>query len=202
MGLLLWTLLACKEPTPGGKHQETETTTVPACEEGLVEDSVGDCVPVGCEAIPPGDVYVLAGGDGDGSAGAPFGTVAEGVDHGGMVAVGLGTYEEVLLLDEAHHGVQIVGRCREGVTLESAEGDPAITLEGDRDTVVAVSDMAIRGGGVAATGGLLTLDQVDIENAVAIGILAEGRNAAVTLVDVTVSDTSSEGGEGDRKSVV
>ena len=174
-----------------------------ACAAGMVAD--GDaCVPDACGAGPWGAVeadaatlWVAPGGSGDGSVDAPLGSVQAALDlagarGGGRVVLAAGCYDAGLTFTDRHDGVELVGRCREMVTLDGATvaDAHAILVEGSsrRRPSVALRDLTITGGNVAALrAGLARLTVVGVDFLdTGTGAIAVGE-AVADLRDVRVS---------------
>lgn len=188
-------------PAPGPAQPAPDTPTAP-CATGELRD--GDtCVPEACGVGPWGGqtstdgVYVRADAPagGDGTAEAPFATIADGlaaaVDRGGgEVYVEAGTYAENLVVPGT--GAALRGRCAEWVTLDASGAElPGIDARGgNRQLTLAISGLTLSGGtlGIAAERSSLTIDAVVLADNVDSGIYAAG-NTTVTLRDSVVRGT-------------
>lgn len=168
------------DPTPGGP-----TPGGPApCPEGEAR-FVGSasCAPIG-GACPSGDfadelpadaIHVRPGGSGDGSAGAPFGTIAQGISAwraGRTIALAKGTYDEAVRLPV---GATLRGACARETRLtlsSSFAGQSVIALEGGAvsDLTVAETDAA----GVLVRRGEVTLERVVVDRATTFGVIVGG----------------------------
>lgn len=209
-GLLL--LAACTgapghPSTPDPTVTETET---PTCATGAVWDGVA-CVPEACGPTRWGvsdtaDVYVdaAAAPGGDGSAAAPFPTLAEAVAVGGVVAITSGTYPEALTLDDTHDGLVLRGRCPELVTVDgqgATEGSPVISLSGARRTSIGLEGLTLTGGpagGIHVLGGALSGARLVVRANSQAGIVAWGSTASADLADIVVTEVDApRGGTSD-----
>lgn len=139
------------------------------------------------ENLPAGPVsYVLAGAaGGDGSEGAPFGTIAEAVmlaPPGAVIAVGKGSYPSVSLFGD----VSLVGACAETVLA-------GLTVSAS----VSVSQVKIAAAGTAVrvdTGASAHLEEVFVSSGV-IGLQVFGRATGrrIRIEDVTGTGVSVAG---------
>ncbi len=148
----------------------------------------------------PDTVYVDAGytgGASDGSASAPFTTIADAlavVSSGGQIAIAEGTYPERVTLDQP---VSLVGRCPGRVTLEATSvggQDPPVVTVG-----AAASGALIRGVRLTGPGPGVMLDEavdvrvreVEIADAGHYGVfLQRGATAALRRVKITGARTA------------
>lgn len=116
--------------------------------------------------------FVREGSDGDGSRGAPFGTIAQALTRATpatVVAVARGTYREDLVLPQ---GVTLVGACAHETTLRS---EAAAT--GPFDAVVETrGDARLRGLGIQSSNlaGLLVRGTVEVEGLLVEGVVGSG----------------------------
>ena len=188
------------------------TTASPDCVVGEIDDA-GTCVPEACGLGPWGtitgaDMYVDAAGrpGGTGTMDAPFtsiqaGAFSVGLLGGGTLAVAAGDYAEQLDFDDFIDGVQIVGRCRERVVIDGSGGEGAstVTLTRDRQLAIGISGLTITGvdrGGITVDGARLTLTDVEIRDATAMG-LGVTRGGHADLAGVTILRTAT----GDRSAI-
>ncbi len=207
-------LLLALLPTLVGCHRVSDArsdTSGPSCPEGQVDDG-GTCVPEACGTgrwgnapTDPDTVYVLEGGAGDGTEGAPLGSLAEAIVLAATrasktVAVGAGRYIEDLQLDETVDGVRVTGRCREQVVVDGSDiprRNPRPLLyingvgRGDRRTPeLSLEEITFQdapGMGIIADDALLTLRRVDVvrAGALAVGIV----QSEATFEDVRIIET-------------
>lgn len=194
-------------PCPDGWTEATErgvticrafAAAPPACAEGeIARPGAPGCAPLGAacpaDGLPPdpgGDVrWVRAGASGDGSRGAPFGTIAEAlVDPGSSttVAIGVGTYDEPLDLPA---GARLLGACASETILTHSGGTAPVAREGavtlEELSIVRPEGFGPRSIGV---GTLLRLRRVRVEGARGIGLLATD-GGDIDAEDVTVVGT-------------
>ncbi len=188
---------------------DTVATEVTVCISGQ-EPSEGTCVPAGCGndrwAGATEGVFVLAGGTGDGSMEAPFGTVAEALASGAAV-VNVGApfdgavYDEPIALDHTVDGVSVVGRCPELVHLTGVGVEAGIETSGSSQDRWSVSGLTVAepiGFGVSARVGALAVSDVVVQGATGVGVVVWGGTLAVAGLDVvgTVPDTNGDYGLG------
>ena len=222
--VLMWLFLAaCPEPDPGvadlagdtsesvpvdSTPTETGDSGTVTCPEGEIADA-GRCVPEICGRGRWGDLvagdfpaWVAAGAlDGDGTPERPFGSIDEAVAHRAeTVLVAEGVYPETVLL--VNGGVALLGRCAALVTLDAGGGTVALDI--GKGPVATLSGFTVTGGsdvGVAVRdqGAASILDSVIRGNA-GIGVLVDGKDAAMTMartsVEDTLGDAAEEGGIG------
>jgi hypothetical protein len=162
-------------------------------EPGCVE--IGAGCPAGAwpdDALDDGSfVYVAEGASGgDGSRGAPFGTIGEamaGAATGQTVLVGAGSYRERVGLAA---GVTLRGVCAALTRLASLVGEAAVVAIG-RDG--AVRDLTVSGGqtpGIVAAGGSrLVVEGVVVDGAFGVGVVAAETRTAMELRGVAIRDT-------------
>ncbi len=187
LALLLTALLSgC-----ASEARKTTNDTTPPCTPGYHEED-DTCVPEACGTgtwgtleVDASTVYVSAGGTGDGSSEAPFGSIQQGLDAtgaagGGLVAVAAGTYHELLDIDARHAGIHLAGRCRELVVLDVSAADafnPGVEIEMGPESVELSGLTVQRAGyeGIAVRGGEVTLRDVGITGSAYIGLIAAPR---------------------------
>jgi hypothetical protein len=178
---------------------------VSPCAEGEVLDLAGECVPQACglERFPtvpddaPAGLPVLyvdaAGSDGDGSSPEAAKTEIRSAltrvrrdREPTVVLVAAGRYRGNLVINYAHDGLWLVGRCPELVTVASEDGEPG--LEHSEGTAT-VRGLRLSGGtrGVLVSGGVLSLEQLTIDGAEDLGLGAI--HSEVHLTDVVVANT-------------
>lgn len=194
--------VACHPGGAGGVASPAPTLE-PTCEDqGLLTDVDGSCAPVVCGVGPwgPADdgsaaVFVLEGGDGDGSAEAPLGSVQEAVETAAAagvdrVVVGGGVYPGRLDLGRAQNGLTIQGRCRDRVVLDG-EGDAresAVELEASAR--VTLAGVELRGwpeGGVMVWTGTLVVNDARVSDSGEYGLAASGSSSALVVRDTEVT---------------
>jgi hypothetical protein len=167
---------------------------------------VGSACPAGdwAEDLPPDapTVFVRAGapGAGDGSAAAPFATIAEALaapGSGTIVALGKGTYDESVVVPA---GVTLWGACVAETILTSstAESGTATIVAGGRDVVVRNLRVTGERIGVRAVGRGRTarLQDIVIDGVEDLGLYASNE-AAVTGSGVVVRGTRSRASDGE-----
>ncbi len=107
-------------------------------------------------------------------------------DAGGIVAIAEGLYTENIQLGDEHHGITVTGRCPEMVTFDGSAGSidwdggayaGGATLEviGASDAEWFIAGVAITGSSMAGAyheGGTLTLDEVQITENPAVGLVS------------------------------
>jgi hypothetical protein len=203
---------ACADGTlamPG----ETECRAVAACPAGKWPE-----LPPGASPVEHVDGS-YAGADSDGTEAHPWVTVQAAVDAAGKdawVAIAAGTYQEAITISDKT--LRLVGVCPERVHIAGA-GEPAITirdgadasalrglditgpslgvlLSGSEEVVLEelwIHDTGVRGINVESTLGptSLSLRSSLIERATEIGVYVSG--AQVTIEDVAVRDTRTQG---------
>lgn len=157
-------LVECDPWPPGGRLEcgadeahfpgrDTCTRIGPECP--------ADGVPVD---LPPGAIHVRAGASGgDGSLGAPFGTIADALGVAGpdaVLALASGSYPEMTSLRDA--SVTLVGACMDTV-IETPPGTPAFYSNGSSLTL---RNLRVHGGqfGFLVQATAITLEQVIIED--------------------------------------
>lgn len=200
--LLLLVNSSCEDQS--GKSGTGRDTEGDPCPSGTLLDGE-DCVPEACGLAPWGDIeevayYVdaSASADGDGSAEAPFKTIAEalsamGDGEGGRVAIAAGTYEEEIDLRHRHAGTALVGRCMELVTMVGGASDAALDAytrsEGD---LFEIRDLTVESDYVAINveGAHLLANRIDVTRAGYVGIVALLPDTVLELNDVSVSQVS------------
>ncbi len=163
---------------------------IAVCDAGYVADG-GDCVPEACGvgtwgsvALDASSIYVDAADTdgGDGSEQAPLNRIQPALDlagsvGGGIVAVAGGSYPETLELTGEHGGVQLIGRCRQMVTLDASAGDgsaPGIAIS-VRYGEVGVMGLNVEGSnqaGIVVGSGVVTLEDLGVVGSVRMGIEA------------------------------
>ena len=176
----------------------------------FLDDFADGCVPQSCgigrwgnQEVGEDTFYVdaHAAGGGDGSGDAPFSTIQVGLDAageagGGMVAVAAGTYVENLLLTQAHDGVRLAGRCQElvvvdaGAGAEDQSGIQASSFAGD--TEWDLSGMTVTDAphvGVLQVGGYLDMTAITVAHNQVVGIMGDGPQSHMSLIDVEIVDT-------------
>lgn len=187
--VLLGLLLGCSAgPRPDTGSAPTDPA---ACAEDEVRD--GDrCVPAACGTGPWGAVVADVYADGS----EPLDVVIA-AHPGAHIALAEGRWDAALLLDKAHDGLVLEGRCRALVTLVGGDS-PALALDGR--ATVGLSQLTVSGGrnALQVTKGTLEVDGVDVVDAEDFGVIAVGASAEVALTDVTVSDTRSRDGHFGR----
>lgn len=180
----------------------------PACRAGEVQDSAsGACVPEVCGPGPWGAgndplVHVAPAGsdDGDGSADRPLRSIQLAADRageagGGVVALSAGTWTGGLQFDQAHDGVELVGRCAALTILEGTDPEsPVIALLRGR---LEVRHLSLTGAGPGirarreSTMGLapeVVATDLVIDRATRYGVLSDGSGSRVELVDTVIRD--------------
>lgn len=179
----------CHPPAPCGPGQ-VRFAGDPTC-HGIGSPCPADGLP---PALAGGAVYVLPGSAGDGSRGAPVGTIGEALSlapTGGAIGIGAGTYVEDVVVDS----IDLIGACASGVNIDgfvALAGGATIadlSLAANRPLIVngavRAVDLILRGP-LAVNGALagerLLLSGPDAELASAIGSTA------------TISEVVVEGG--------
>ena len=147
------------------------------------------CAPIGT-ACPGGDLpeglpadrevlYVLEGAaGGDGTAGAPYGTVAQGltgVSSGGIVAIGAGSYDENL---QMRRSATLWGACVERTRLTSTVDDlarPVLVIAAPDVEVrnLRVSDSLSPGISTVTAAATVRLEGIVVERTRAIGLFID-----------------------------
>lgn len=160
-----------------------------------------DCVTSAWDALPANAdiVWVQAGGSGEGSLEAPFGTINEALAAAtsGLIAVGDGSYPELLRLDSSHDGLRLVGACPEQVTLDlAASGDePGVLLQLAANESVELAGMTLADSGSNAvyveSGGLVAHDLV-VADYYGRGLHAVGPDASLVLDRITIQDGDND----------
>lgn len=192
------------EPDPPAAPMPPAAVVVGTCPSGWVEDG-GACVPwladapacaAGtfrfpgdgtCEALAPCDatwpsdapvdaVYVEPGANGDGSAGAPVGTIADALTRGAkggtiVLSAGLHSVAANLAIDR---DVTIRGACAATTRLSAAIAPSSAEVTIERVTLV----------GLAATGGSVTLRNVIAEG----DVRATGADVILDRVAIPSAD--------------
>ncbi len=187
-------------PCPDG-WSEVDVAGVTTCEPWTRADGPGcaagearfvgeSCAPLGhaCPSdgvptdLPAGPViHVSAGATmGDGSLGAPFGTIAEATAaavDGDVIAVHSGTYTEAV--DLSTPGVTLIGACTAETIIDAPDGpvsSAAVLMTAD----VSVSRITVRGGrpGLRAQGATGTVSDVWVESSF-MGVVVTGAGALV-----------------------
>lgn len=162
----------------------------PTCGPRELRTPGAGCRPVSVECpergfppdLPDDAVHVRAGAaDGDGSAGAPFGTIMEAVaaaPEGGVVAVAPGEYREAVFV--RGRVLTLRGACLDVVVGDGSPPAPLVALDG----AVTVSDLVLAGAsvGVLSNRAEVTLERVVIEG-------ASGTTLGVTDGGATVRDS-------------
>lgn len=191
------------DSTPTVPTDDTGTTTYVTpqeCDAGFQWDGRA-CSPVACGAWPWGDlptddpaaVWVRADAraGGDGSASAPFATLAEGLaTRARLVHVGAGTYLEDLT---ASGGVEIVGRCRALVVVDASGDDEEESYGIEVTGEATVRSLTVRAAGTVGIAvkdpGSLVLRDVTVADNVGIGVLVDGREARLDAEELTIERT-------------
>jgi len=174
----------------------------PDCDTGHLEDD-GECVPAACGSgtwgnleVDESTVYVniTAAEGGDGSEGAPFSSIQDGLDaagdiDGGMVAVAAGTYPETLELDGGYHGVRLAGRCRELVSIDASGGgeDTPGIYANLGNSEVELSGVTVSGSqyiGVSVGSGVLRIRDSAVVGSGYVGVWACQHGAYDTLLSM------------------
>lgn len=170
-----------EDPLDGGGHACRPFAAVPACDVTSAQfPGEAACAPIGATCPTgawPDDVtdaiYVAAGGTGDGSRAAPFGSLAAAVavaQDGDTIVVGAGTFEA---------GVTIAA----DVTLRGlCPGETVLTLSGEGTAVV------------ATVGSTVTVRDLRISHSDAVGL--DLRGGVVTVAGVVVDDVGTYGISG------
>ncbi len=194
--------VGCVEGVPAPADSGSVDVTV--CVSGQ-EASDGGCVPAGCGPDAYGGatdgVFVLPGGQGEGSRDAPFGTIAEGLASGAAV-VNVGApadgavYDEAIVLDHQVDGVSIVGRCPDLVRVSGVGAEAGIETSGSSSDTWSVAGVTIAepgGLGVSARVGTLTLSEVVVQGASAVGVVVWTGTLAVAGVQVLDTRPDADG---------
>lgn len=190
---MLGLLLACavEQASPAPAPVDT------GCGDDEVDDG-GTCVPAACGTAPwggkTGDWYVAEGGSGDGSADAPFGTIEEAVGRGGRIVVGAGVW--TVSWDEPEEGVDLVGRCRERVTIDGGGVAEHLfrSTQRLRSSVADVRVSGFSGPAFWVEKGSLALERVDVVGGGG-AVVAAYASAAVTAEDLRTSGLEGHGVE-------
>ncbi len=199
---------------PGAPSKSDPTvpsgTDTPTCATGEVWDGAA-CVPERCGAAPWGasddaDVYVDAAAEpgGDGTATAPYTTLADAVARGGTVVIAAGTYAEALSLDDDHDDLVLRGRCPELVVVDAQgfeDGTPVISITAARRTGIDLGGLTLTGGpagGLHVFAGTVTGSDLVIRANSLAGVVAWGSDASLELEDVVVTEVDApRGGTSD-----
>lgn len=164
---------------------------------------VGGACPVGdwAEALP-GDrpvVYVRPGASagGDGSAGAPFATIAEAitaVPDGGVVALAKGSYDEAVQL---RGGVALWGACVAETFVASTSASASAATIGVTGAGAELRNLRVGGARpgiwVAGASRSLVVEDVIVAGATRGGVIA-GNGARLTATSLVVRDTQPAAG--------
>jgi len=196
-------ILGCAPGAGTDRPKDTSTpATAPDCLEGELWDGAA-CVPEACGlgpwSVSDADIYVLPGASGAGSADDPVGTLADALDRAptGRVALGAGTWNEPLTLDEANDGLALLGRCPALTVLDGAGGDgPVVGVDAGQRSAIALTDLTVTGGeayGISLESGRLTLTRVWANANTSGGIRAEGTASTLNLVEVEARDNHAPG---------
>lgn len=159
----------------------------PACRR-IGPECPADGVPAGA---PPDAIHVRAGETGgDGSRGAPYGTIAEAIaaaPDGATVAIAPGTYEERLVVDRP---MTLLGACTDAVITTSGLG----TVLSPRADPVELRNLSVRGGtvGIEGRGGTAVVRDVIIEGATSVALRAT-LGGAMDAQSVWIRDTFDTG---------
>ncbi|MBI5528412.1 MAG: right-handed parallel beta-helix repeat-containing protein [Deltaproteobacteria bacterium] len=189
---------------------------VPECPDGEVAylgetacHAIGSACPAGdfhdegtTKGLAPGFsgkvVYVKAGAaGGDGSAGAPYGAVGEGLATaaaGDVVALSPGTYTEAVSIDKA---IALIGACAGGTIVKAPDAsEMAGTVELTGAGGGLVSNLRVTGErtGVWVKGAAVkaALKGVEVKGAAGAGIVVSDGAAGADVVNVVVRDTMSQ----------
>lgn len=164
---------------------------------GCAEATPADADPCGewPEDERSGAIFVAPGGDGGGAWDDPMGSVASALDaaaEAGLstVRVATGTYAEALSVEDRHAGLEVAGRCRDGVTIDATEGWGAAVRVDLADGAFTLRDLTTRGGrdgGVAVIAGSVTLGDVAVEEPLDVGVGALGAEAELIFTDLAVA---------------
>lgn len=184
------------DPSPGGlapcPDGQARFVGTPACEP------IGGACPSGdfAEGLPARAVHVRPGASGDGSAAAPFGTIAEAIAvarAGDTVALSRGTFDEEVSVPA---GVTLRGACalETRVTLSSASSDTSVlTLDGAAASDLTVADSLANG--VMALRGAVSLERVRVESTNGIGVYV-ATGATLEARDLVVRGVTGESSIG------
>ncbi|MBW2465501.1 MAG: right-handed parallel beta-helix repeat-containing protein [Deltaproteobacteria bacterium] len=194
-----------------------EGTDVPsACPVGEAHfPGTGGCAPVGaaCPAngwpasLPSGRrvhyVRASAAGGGTGVRAAPYRRIADAVAaaaNGDVIAVGIGTYDEVVFLEE---GIALFGACPAETILTNStvEDMPVILVAGVGPALAEVHDVSIRdtidSGIFVDVGVSVLIEGVDISSVSDAGVVVLTASATVRRVSVRdVAPRTSDGAFG------
>ncbi|MBH22991.1 MAG: hypothetical protein CMH57_00760 [Myxococcales bacterium] len=147
-------------------------------------------------------VYVSPGGRGDGSdRSSSVGSVTRAVAQAGpgdLIALGVGRYEETLVVEEA---VALVGACAAQTVVSSpADAAERATLYASRSPGLVARDVTIAGPRVGIwlvnPRGPVTLQGVAVEGAVGNGVHVERNGAVVRLDDLAIHRVAPGAVEG------
>lgn len=192
-------------PTPPASGS---SETGPACPEGSIQDTDGDCVPEACGTGPWGGAepgpdtavrYVLPEGTGEGQADDPMGSIQQALDAldgPGRVVLGAGEYTESLALDRRHDGIELWGRCPEMVLLTGDPGSESgdlVAMHGV-DAHAAVHGLTLSGGpgaGAGVTAGHLGLVDIEARGNVIANLSCTGTTASLRVDASWVHDAQS-----------
>lgn len=184
---------AGSSPLPGGRCTSTAMRDCPS----------GEFADVSAEAGAARVVHVRAGvtAGGDGSVGAPFATITDGVraaGDGGWVLLAAGTYPEAVVITSSVH---VVGRCAAMVRVEVPEAMSRAGAEvSGASTQADLRGITLTGrhyGAYVHDGGTLVLRASAVVDSAQDGVFAEGTATHLTLDDVRVANTHpSPDGEG------
>ncbi len=203
---LEWSPDAGIHACPSGWSLRPDQTCDPALPTRCAEDSEplpgGTCTgdaPCGAAPWPdPGALLpgtrvarVRAGEDdetADGSARAPYGSIARAAaaaGDGGVVIVTDGVYPSALRVTAP---LTIVGRCASRVVLQGASDAPAVLVASGEGATLSVRGVTLRGGlvGLSVEGPARgELRAVTLDASLRSAVVAAGLGAVATLVDVT-----------------